>query len=467
VKHVSTLSILALVGCSEYQLLDGVGSDDDIGPELPGGAPPDGLQGEPPPGAGPNGGPPGDRPDGPPGGAEGVRERLMDVGLRAVPPPPDLDEALVDLGQALFFDPVLSGNRDVSCASCHHPDAATSDDEALSLGVLGRTPRHAPALYNLHVQPSLFWDGRVAETPGGLRTPAGDLAHVDDVLTLGAAAAQAMFPVTSALEMRGAPGDNELADLDDDEAIWAGLMDRLVAIDGYRERFAAAYPDTATDDLHFAHAANAIAAFEIWAFAATEAPVDRFLAGEVDSLSGEALAGADAFLRAGCARCHRGPAGTDNRAHTTAVPQLGPGVEGDGADLGAFAVTDEGRDRYAFRTPPLVMVAETGPWGHDGAFADLEAFVGHYDRPEAALRAYDVRANVDDATLWDDHVTATDDEILERLDPLTRTGPFDAGAVVAFLEAWTDEEALGRDVVPSSVPSGLAVGGQLPRSLGR
>ncbi|HEY3473188.1 MAG TPA: FG-GAP-like repeat-containing protein, partial [Anaerolineales bacterium] len=179
------------------------------------------------------------------------------------PPPPSPE--LVKLGEALFWDPELSGNRDTSCATCHHADLATGDDLSVSIGTKGfglgpqrdmgtarsLVPRNAQPLFNLGYEEwdVFFWDGRVSEDPvTGFHTPASDRLPegLDSLL-----AAQAMFPVTSRDEMRGDRGDvdvfgnpNELAMLVDykSQPIWNALMKRLLAIPGYVELFKAAYP---------------------------------------------------------------------------------------------------------------------------------------------------------------------------------------------------------------------------------
>ncbi|MCP4221163.1 MAG: hypothetical protein GY765_41420, partial [bacterium] len=191
------------------------------------------------------------------------------------------DSAKVALGKALFFDKELSGNRDVACATCHHPLHSSHDALVLSIGVGGtglgpeRTlgearsliPRNAPDIFNRGSAEwrTMFWDGRVQllpnneiDTPADEETPDG----LDNVV-----AAQAMFPVTSADEMRGKKGDldingefNELAAMngDDFSEIWAALMARLLAIPEYAAWFAEIYPDVPTEELEFKHAANAI-----------------------------------------------------------------------------------------------------------------------------------------------------------------------------------------------------------------
>ncbi len=201
---------------------------------------------------------------------------------------PNLDPDLVELGRFLFFDQELSGNRNISCATCHHPLFATTDALSLSVGEGGeglgaarstgsddsrvhhRVPRNAPGLFNLSARQfrSLFHDGRVAVDPGepsGFSTPAGDALPdgLDSVL-----AAQALIPPTLAIEMAGQPGENEVGDaahrgqLAGEGGVWDLLAQRLQAIPAYVHLFAAAFDDIhVADGITMVHAANAIAAF--------------------------------------------------------------------------------------------------------------------------------------------------------------------------------------------------------------
>ena len=253
--------------------------------------------------------------------------------------------------------------------------------------------RNAPEVFNRAFFRTMFWDGRVERLDDGtLATPAGDqlLEGVASPL-----AAQAMFPVMSREEMRGGVGENELGDIDDSDAqgIWSGLMARLLAIDEYRDLFAAAFPGVAEEDLTFAHAANAIAEFESERFTLLDSPFDRYVRGDNKALSAEQKAGLELFFdRAQCAECHKGPLLTNEEYHNAGVVQLGPGKgHGDDGtwDFGREGVTGQLIDRWRFRTPPLHNVAATGPYMHDGSIATLEGVVRHYDDISAASQNYD------------------------------------------------------------------------------
>jgi cytochrome c peroxidase len=408
-----------------------------------------------------------------------VRAILAQRSITPTPPPPPVPDALYELGRALAFDKILSGNGDISCLTCHHPLLGSDDDRHLPSGVGGaglgaeRTggfmiPRNAPALFNLHEYTVMFWDGRVEpDGAGGLRTPAGAqlTPEMIAVFDYGVVSAQAMFPVTSREEMRGQPGDNPIADLPDADfqGVWQALMQRLGEIPEYVQMFEAAYPGTRFADMTFAHAANAIAGFELRAFAALDSPWERFVAGDDGALKKKELEGAKKFFEVGCAGCHRGRAFSNFRFQNTGLPQFGPG-QGDGPtthdDFGRARVTGDPAQRYAFRASPLVNVALTAPYGHGGQYAELRQFVLHYSDPIAKLRDYDITEHVSDVALHTLQVANTD-VIAASISPFALGMTFDdkdARAMVDFLEALTAESSLDLGaLVPERVPSGLPV----------
>src|SRR5215207_7068710 len=298
------------------------------------------------------------------------------------------DPALVDLGRSLFFDKILSGNRDVSCATCHDPFTHATDALSLAVGtggtgsglarVLGPgrqfVPRNAPSLINQGLGFFyLFWDGRVNEEGGigRFKTPTG--VTLPNGLS-GLLAAQAMLPVLNRTEMRGVAGDvgpagtpNELAAIPDASPtqIWSAAIQRLLAIQAYQAKFNAAYPGTPTSALGFQHAANAIAAFEVDAFTRTNSPFDRFLHGNDRAMASEEKRGALLFFgKARCSSCHFGPLLGGQSFANIGAPQIGPGV-GNAAplDLGRgeeFPQTQQ--YKFAFRVQPLRNVELTAPY---------------------------------------------------------------------------------------------------------
>jgi cytochrome c peroxidase len=407
-----------------------------------------------------------------------VRRLTAGRGITRLARPAQVRPALVQLGQALAFDKILSGNRDIACMTCHMPRLATGDSRSLSIGQgavgLGGErshprgafiPRNAPPLFNLFALEPLFWDGRVSrDATGVFHTPAGARLTPDmtPVFEFGALSALPLFPVLSRSEMRADAG-NELADVPDDQepVVWSRLMTRLGGIPEYRRLFEAAYPGTRFQQMTFAHASNAIAGFFIEKMSFTNTPWDRFLAGDDDAMTEVQLAGARNFMSARCSICHNGSAFTDNQFHNVAVAQLGPG-QGDGADgrddFGRMRVTGNPAEQYAFRTPPLRNVELTGPYGHDGAFIGLRDFIDHYSESNLKLRTFDI-AQLE--PLLQGSVLATVEEILLTRDPLLQGVVFPpqvVDEVTEFMKALTDPAARNlRRLTPQRVPSGLPV----------
>lgn len=431
------------------------------------------------------------------------------------------DPALVELGRMLFFDPILSGNRNISCGTCHDPSRGTGDHLALSIGeggegfgtdrrtgqagVTGRVPRNAQPLYNIGARSyrSFFHDGRLEPDPDGVFksgfwSPGRE--HLPDGLE-SLLAAQVMFPVLSPVEMAGQKGENSVATAVAEDRLsdaWDLLARRLSEIGAYRDLFRAAF---GPGDISFVQAANALAAFQGVAFRSNGSPFERTLRdGDFARLSGDVWSGIDLFYgRAGCDDCHSGPLLTDHSFHAIAVPQTGPG-KGHGSDTsywrmsgfmdrledeGRFRVTFEREDLFAFRTPSLLNVALTGPWGHSGAYDTLESVVRHHLQPESSLHEYEGtdlpkldhvieptgqgsrlifrpinparRSAFDRRDTWiqsNDRLRnrIADASDLEAVDLSDR----EVAQLVAFLQSLTDPSMRERsDLVPLKVPSGL------------
>jgi len=407
-----------------------------------------------------------------------VRQLAAGRGIVPLAPTVHVRPELSRLGQALAFDPILSGNKNISCMTCHMPSFGTSDGRSVSIGEggVGFGPsrshpngvliaRNAPAFFNLGEMRHLFWDGRVQlDAHGVVRTPAGDqiTPAMSRAFEFGPISALAMFPVTNRAEMRGLSG-NELAAVADgnNPAIWAGIMKRLGEVKEYRALFRSAYPGTRFEDLTFAHASNAIGGFIVDQFSFHDSPWDRFLAGNDRALSKDQLAGAQTFMTLKCSICHTGATFSDDKFHDVAVAQIGPG-EGDGRDarddFGRMRVTGLEQDRYLFRTTPLRNVELTAPYGHDGAIVSLRSFIEHYSKSDQALYAYD-------PSQLDPHLRSTllqsFPNILRQRDTLLAGVVLTDSLVnnlVHYMSALTDDAARHMDrVVPERVPSGLPV----------
>jgi cytochrome c peroxidase len=417
-----------------------------------------------------------------------LRQAIARWGVVPIGPVPAQNGALVELGQALFFDKELSGNRDIACATCHHPSMAGTDGRSLPIGTGGTglgparrpgagrqfVPRSAPSMLNQGLRPFyLFWDGRLSghgggpfDTPPDVKSLPGPLP---DIL-----AAQAMFPVLNRREMRGEPGDtdafgrlNELAQLPDSQPrlVWNAIIERLLAIPEYADRFRTAF-GLGPGSLGFQHAATAIAAFLTAAFTRADSPFDRYLARDDAALTPDAKRGALLFFgRAQCASCHGGPLLGGDRFANVGVPQLGPGT-GSGAplDLGrGDAALNPGISpfyRFHFRAPPLRNVELTAPYFHNGAYPTLEAVVRHYNDVSTALRTYDVTQLAPELSAMYHGDEAVIADLLATLDFQLRAGlslsERERADLVAFLRSLTDPGA--RDLsglIPARVPSGL------------
>lgn len=405
-----------------------------------------------------------------------LRARAAAAGVAPLGVAPSADPALVALGQALFYDKVLSGSRDIACSTCHSPVYHTTDLLSLSIGTGGDglaagralgtavfSSRNAPDLFNRgHADwRRLFWDGRVERIATGFATPAGAALPAGLASPL---AAQTLFPMLARAEMRGAPGTNSIADLPDTDPriIWDSLMARVAAFPGYDSLAQAAFPGRLPPALSIADLANALAAFvgTRWHFADT--PFDRFLEGDDAALSPEALSGGLLFFgRARCGACHRGPLLTDQEFHNVGIPNLGPGFDA-APDLGRARVTGAEADRYAFRTPSLRGVAHSPPYMHNGAYRSLADAVRHYRDVRAALFGFPA-AGIDPRLAPSlDLSPAGLADVAATLDPLVRQPVRLSGAdladLVAFLLALTDPRSnvlLGD--IPATVPSGLPV----------
>ena len=397
------------------------------------------------------------------------------------------DPARVELGQLLFYDPILSGNREVSCATCHNPAQGTSDGLSLGLGDGGiglgperradpanlpeqRIPRNAPALFNLGAAEFsvMFHDGRLeadSTRPGGIRTPLGEdmVAGFTSVL-----AAQAMFPVLSGDEMAGHYSENEIAQavrmgfLSQPGGAWDRIAARVAAIPEYRARFDAVLGQGA--EIRFTDIGNVIAEFIADEWRADDSPFDRYLEGE--PLPAAAERGRALFYGdAGCSSCHAGRFQTDQDFHAIAMVQIGPGkaarFESHARDEGRMRVTGDPADAYAFRTPSLRNVTQTAPYGHAGAYATLEGVIRHHLDPVAALMGYDQSQavlpalDVADWRVLEDEAEMAAIAAANELAPMVLSDP-EIADLIAFLDALTDprEDRLG---VPDAVPSGLPV----------
>ena len=402
--------------------------------------------------------------------------------------------ARAKIGQLLFYDKVLSGNRNISCGTCHHHRFGGADGLSLGIGEGGvgvgperhagvgesaikkRVPRNASALWNLGARAFtvLFHDGRLAiadDFDNGFNSPAEEwLPHgLETVL-----GTQAIFPMTAQFEMAGNPKENEVAGALHDriDAVWPILAKRVRVIPEYGDMFVETFDDVdSAADVSISHIGEALAAFIALEFRSSDAPFDDFIAGDMSALTENQQRGAALFYsKAGCSACHSGPLLTDQKFHALAIPPFGPGrtrrFDPYTRDVGRMGETDALEDAYRFRTPSLRNVALTAPYGHNGAYPTLEGIIRHHldpigslDRwtPEMANLPHVPWLEAIDFVVWDDRFEM--DRLRRRLDIQPRElDDAEVVALVDFMHALTGHSA--RDLplgIPDTVPSGLPV----------
>ncbi|SPF79910.1 Cytochrome c551 peroxidase [Pseudoprimorskyibacter insulae] len=405
----------------------------------------------------------------------------------------EFDPAKARIGQLLFYDKILSGNKNISCATCHHHDMAGTDSVSLGIGeggvglgptrlspegldkISARIPRNAPALWNIAHKDitNLFHDGRVAVSDkyaGGFDTPAKDLlpTGLDTII-----AAQALFPMTSADEMAGGAHENPIgaAVAKRIDLGWAEITNRVRDIPAYTQMITAAYPEVnGPDDLTIVQIVNSIAAFIGSEWQSYDSVYDAYVT-QGKPLQEEAERGRELFFgEAHCVACHNGPLFSDQQFHAMAIPQFGPGrtdkYDPVPRDVGRMFATSNLLDAYKFRTPSLRNVALTGPYGHNGAYSDLKDMIRHMADPVAMRASW----TPDKATLprvpWlqsTDFRVQSDALEMARQAAIVDTQPVhlseqDIIDIEAFLNCLTGETAQSRPLGrPDSVPSGLPV----------
>jgi cytochrome c peroxidase len=244
-------------------------------------------------------------------------------------------EAKIALGKQLYFDPRLSSDMTISCASCHDPAKGWSNGDAFATGVKGAVGgRSAPTIINSVYNRFHFWDGRAAS--------------LED---------QALGPVANPIEMA--------MKLEDVEK-------RLNAVEGYRKQFREVF---GTEEITRDQIAKAIAAYERTILCG-DAPYDRYQAGDESALSESARRGMELFFgKAQCSACHIGPNFTDNAFHN-----VGIGMDKAEPDPGRYEQTKLLGDKGSFKTPTLREIRRTAPYMHDGSLKTLEDVVEHYSK---------------------------------------------------------------------------------------
>lgn len=286
---------------------------------------------------------PGDQGSDPVDGGTDVAQPRSPMALPLVPPEPAANPttaAKVALGRLLFWDPILSGDRDIACATCHDPELAYTDGMRTPIGV----GRNSMSVLNT------AWNGLVAMQP----PPAAENAPMFWDSRARSLEAQARGPITAPAEMLGTAFT--------EATIFPELVTRLSAIPDYATQFSAAFgPGSITETNILA----AIAAFER-TLTAPETSYDRFVNGDLTAMTPQAQRGLEIFKMNGCVNCHSGPMFSDFELHELRVPEP-PGVTHDAGD---------GSNR--FRTASLRGVTLTAPYMHNGVFPTFREVFGFY-----------------------------------------------------------------------------------------
>lgn len=405
---------------------------------------------------------------------------------------PNIEDPLAKLGMLLFFTKGLAGDSDTACVTCHHPFLGGGDDMTLPVGVAAENedllgpdrrhisgaegfdggptvPRNAPTTFNIALWDQvLFHDGRIESATkipgtngadGQTRTPDVPFGAIDPANLPNMTVAQARFPVTSPEEMRGFIFEAGNSNDDVRNHLAARFADTLnpaeLAVNNWLDAFREGFDDatsTAAQLITYDNIALAIAAYE-----SSQTFVDngfkRFIDGDTSSLSGDAKLGALLFYgEAGCASCHSGDFMSDEGFHVVAMPQVGRGKGNDNGvntddDFGRFRETGVTEDLYAFRTPSLLNVAETKPFGHAGAYATLDAVIRHHVNPRSAVDNFDFTQL--DFGVQSDNMVVNTGFALDQLDSLRANGQSalpevtlsdsDISRLVAFMESLTDD----------------------------
>ena len=335
--------------------------------------------------------------------------------------------AKVQLGKLLFFDPILSGNKDVACATCHHPDNGYAEFLDISIGVNGegfgsrrrfKEPNNIPFVkrnahtvlntafngmnlynqYDPHVAP-MFWDDRIKSLEG-----------------------QALEPIKALEEMRGREySKEEILDV---------VVNRLKQIPEYQNLFKAAFGGN--DPVTSTHLAKAIAAFER-TLVTNNSRFDQYMRGDKEAISLSEKDGFELFKKVGCSNCHNGPMFSDYKLHVLGVPENDKLMEPDSGF----------ESRFAFRTPTLRNLRFTAPYMHNGELKSLQQVLEFYE---------DISFGK----------TRNPDVTKDQYDPLVKElnlSVKEMSPIISFLNSLNDEDF--DKEVPAAVPSGLEVGGAI------
>lgn len=339
---------------------------------------------------------------------------------------PTTDEKVV-LGKLLFYDPILSGNKDVACATCHHPETGYAEFLDISIGVNGkglgstrkfRDPNDIPFVkrnaqtvlntafngidlnnqYDPEVAP-MFWDDRVKSLEG-----------------------QALEPILALEEMRGRHYE--------EREILDEVVKRLMGIREYEHLFESAFPGDPV--ISSENIGNAIAAFER-TLVTNNSRFDQYIRGDKSAISISEKDGFETFKKVGCINCHNGPMFSDYKLHVLGIPENEKLSRPDSGFAG----------QYAFRTATLRNLRFTAPYFHNGSMVSLQKVLEFYEDISFGKSRNPMVPK-------------------DQFDPLVRElnlSVKEMGPIISFLNALNDPDF--DKEIPEAVPSGLPVAGNI------
>jgi cytochrome c peroxidase len=309
----------------------------------------------------------------------------------------------IDLGRYLFFDPALSGDGSISCASCHQPDKGFADGRARSVGVAGHEgARSAPSLWNVAFLNRFFWDARATSLEE-----------------------QMLGPLYAPDEMANTP---------------ANLLRTLNSNSEYRQLFRQAYPRGELDEISLGQVYRAIAAFQS-SLISLNSRYDRYAHGYHAALNEREIEGMNVFRSfvARCAECHTPPLFTNQQVAVIGTPE----PEGMALDIGAEKTFNAAKLKGGFKVPTLRNIEKTAPYMHSGRFETLRETVDFYSKGRGHAVPEGVEMHLH-WHIWEPNLT-----------------DYEMDRVVDFLRTLTDESFTPR--TPDRVPSGLTPIDHQPR----
>ncbi len=314
----------------------------------------------------------------------------------ALPPVRDgFSPQQIDLGRYLFFDPVLSADKTLSCASCHNPDLGLTDGKAQSVGIYdAHLTRSAPTIWNVAFLKSFFWDARA-------KTLEEQMAG----------------PLFSANEMGNTPEK---------------LLGTLNGLPEYQRLFAIAFPEMSGKNITLHEVCTAIAAFES-SLISLNSRYDQYAHGYHEALNDKEIEGFNVFRSfvARCSECHTPPLFTNQQVAVLGTPE----PAGMALDIGAEKTFNDSSLRGGFKVPTLRNIEKTGPYMHSGVFDTLRQAVAFYNkgRGHAVPKGEKLKLHWH---IWEPKLT-----------------DYEIDRIVDFMKTLTDESF--KPQVPETVPSGI------------